>query len=228
MRVEVLPDARALALAAARFVAQAAREAVAARGRCVLAASGGTHPWEMFRAFAAEDVPWSNVHITQVDERVAPAGHAERNWTHLSASLARARLAVSQLHPMPVEDADLAAAADRYAQEMARIAGAASVLDIVHLGLGEDGHTASLVPGDPVLDISDRDVALCGVYQGRRRMTLTFAPINRARCLLWLVSGQRKAEALAKLLAADPGVPAGRVNQERAIVFADRAAAANF
>jgi 6-phosphogluconolactonase len=225
VKIEVFKDPAAVARAAASFIAHAAREAIRERGRCVIAASGGTGPWEMFRVLAAEQVPWPEIDIAQADERVAPAGHSDRNWTHLRESLIdRVAHSPSRVHPMPVEEANLETAAERYTAELAAIAGSPPVLDVVHLGIGEDGHTASLVPGDPVLGISDRDVAVTGVYQGRRRMTLTFPAINRARYLVWLVSGEEKASALEQLLAGSPSVPAGRVNRERAIVFADCAA----
>ena len=126
---------------------------------------------------------------------------------------------------MPVEQADLEAAADAYARTLAVIAGSPPVLDLVHLGLGPDGHTASLIPGDPVLEVRDKDVSTTGVYQGHRRMTLTFPTINRARRVLWLVTGADKAPMLARLMRADASIPAGRINQERATLFADRAAA---
>jgi 6-phosphogluconolactonase len=225
MQIEVLPDAAAVALAAARLVAAEARAAVQARGRFLLAVSGGTTPWEMLKALATEDVPWPVVHIFQVDERVAPAGHADRNLTHLQASLAGAPLAPQQIHAMRVEAANLGAAADEYAAELAALAGSPAVLDLVHLGLGADGHTASLVPGDTGLDVTDRDVAITGEYQGRRRMTLTYPLINRARKILWLATGATKAPMLARLRAADPTIPAGRVRQENALICADRAAA---
>ena len=96
---------------------------------------------------------------------------------------------------------------------------------LVHLGLGPDGHTASLVPGDPVLDITDADVAATGSYHGRRRMTLTFPTINRCRLVLWLVTGGEKAAALVRLREGDRSIPASRVRQDRSLVLADRAAA---
>jgi 6-phosphogluconolactonase/glucosamine-6-phosphate isomerase/deaminase len=166
------------------------------------------------------------VQLFQVDERVAPAGDPDRNWTQLAASLLeRVALAPEQLHPMPVEEPELAAAARRYATTLRSVAGSPAVLDLVHLGLGPDGHTASLVPGDPALAVADADVALAGPYQGRRRMTLTYAALDRARRVLWLVTGADKREMLARLLRGDRSIPAGRVRADAAIAIADRAAA---
>jgi 6-phosphogluconolactonase len=222
--IEVLPDADAVASRAAALIAAQAREAVAARGRFIMAVSGGHTPWQMLRALAGEDVPWPLVHIAQIDERVAPAGDADRNLTHLRESLlSHAPLPPENLHAMPVEDADLEAAAARYADTLRVIAGDPAVLDLAHLGLGPDGHTASLVPGDPVLDVIDRDVALTGVYQGRRRMTLTYPLLNRARRVLWLATGASKTAMFARLSAADPTIPAGRIHAADAVALIDQA-----
>jgi 6-phosphogluconolactonase len=227
MKIEILADADTVARKAAALVAAEARTAAAARGRFLLAVSGGHTPWLMLRALASEDLPWESVYLVQVDERVAPAGHPDRNLTHLRESLLEhAPLPPGQLHAMPVESPDLAEAATRYALTLREIAGAPPVLDLVHLGLGPDGHTASLVPGDPVVDVTDADVALTGLYQGRRRMTLTYPIINRSRRILWLVTGSEKAGPLARLRDGDPSIPAGRVCQDQALVLADRAAAA--
>jgi 6-phosphogluconolactonase len=182
----------------------------------------------MLRALANEDVPWKAVEIVQVDERVAPAGDPDRNLTHLQTSLLEhSPLGPNQIHAMPVESANLETAAASYANSLSEIVGTPPVLDLVHLGLGPDGHTASLVPGDSVIDVSDKDVALTGgPYQGRRRMTLTYPIINRARRILWLVTGSDKCDPLVQLRDGDAAIPAGRVSQERAAVLADRAAAA--
>jgi 6-phosphogluconolactonase len=226
MRMEVLPDGDAASLRGAALIAAEARAAVAARGRFVLAASGGKNPWKMFRALTYEDVPWQKLEILQVDERVAPDGDPDRNLTHLCESLlGHSPLRPEQIHAMPVTDADLEAAAARYAETLVRLAGPGPVIDLVHLGIGPDGHTASLVPNDPVLDVRDRDVALTGVYQNHRRMTLTYPVLNRARNILWLITDETKQDALSRLLKGDPTIPAGRVEADRALVLADAAAA---
>jgi 6-phosphogluconolactonase len=226
VKIEVLIDANAVARKGASIIAAEARAAVAARGRFVVAVSGGRTPWLMLQALAGEEAPWERVHLVQVDERVAPAGHADRNLTHIRESLLeRVPLRPEQVHAMPVEAPDLQAAAARYARTLQEIAGSPPVLDLVHLGLGPDGHTASLVPGDPVLDVTDADVALTGVYQGRRRMTLTYPLLNRSRRIMWLVTGSEKAGMLTRLRDGDPSIPAGRVRRDQALVVTDRAAA---
>jgi 6-phosphogluconolactonase len=225
MKIDVLPDSDAVAREAAKFIAAEARAAVLARGRFLFAVSGGHTPWLMLRALACEPVPWAEMHLVQVDERVAPAGDPDRNLTHIRESLlTRVPLRAEHVHAMPVEAPDLEAAAEGYARLLQEVAGSPPILDLVHLGLGPDGHTASLVPGDPVLDVTDTDVALTGVYQGRRRMTLTYRAINRARRILWLVTGAEKAGPLVRLRAANASIPAGQVRQEQALVLADRAA----
>jgi 6-phosphogluconolactonase len=226
MKIEIFADADAVAQEAAALIAAEARVAVAERGRFIFAVSGGHTPWIMLRNLAREEVPWDQVHLAQVDERVAPPGHPDRNLTHLQESLLEhAPLPPEQFYAMPVESIDLELAAKQYAATLAKIAGSPPVFDLVHLGLGPDGHTASLVPGDPVLEVNDADVAMTGIYQGRSRMTLTYPILNRARRILWLVTGDEKAGMLARLREGDPSIPAGRVNQERALVLADRAAA---
>ncbi len=226
MKIEVYTDADTVARKAAELIAKGARDAVTARGKFVIAVSGGKTPWIMLRDLSQEDVPWKGVHVVQVDERVAPEGDPDRNLTHLRESLLEhAPLRPDQIYAMPVESTSLEAACVRYAQTLAEIAGSPPVLDLVHLGLGPDGHTASLVPGDSVLDVKDADVALTGIYQGRRRMTLTYPTINRSRCVLWLATGAEKAGMLARLQAGDVSIPAGRVGRDHAVVLADRAAA---
>jgi len=226
MKIEVFADDEATARAAAKFIAEEAGAAVAARGLFVMAVSGGHTPWIMLRALASEKLPWERVHVVQVDERVAPAGHPDRNLTHLRESLlAHSPIRTEQIHAMPVESSDLETTARKYALTLNELAGSPPTLDLVHLGLGPDGHTASLVPGDPVLDVTDTDVAVTGVYQGRRRMTLTYPIINRARRILWLATGNEKAGMLARLRQGDRSIPAGRICQDQAVVFADRAAA---
>lgn len=214
--IEILPDPGAVVQRGADVIAEQASEAVAARGRFTLAVSGGRTPWAMFAALYGR-MPWERVTIFQVDERVAPEGDPDRNLTHLLRSLPPGGAA--DVRPMPVEAHDLEAAAAGYAGSLP------DRLDLVHLGLGPDGHTASLVPGDAVLELRDRDVAVTGSYQGRRRMTLTYPTLGRARKILWVVTGADKVDALARLRARDISIPAARVDADDALIVADRAAA---
>jgi 6-phosphogluconolactonase len=214
VQLELLPDAEAAARRGAELIAAAAREAVAERGGCAIAVSGGTTPLPMFAALAHQDVPWDELGIWQVDERIAPRGHEDRNLTHLLASLPRR----ARVHEMPVDGDDdgLDARAITYAS------GLPARFDLVHLGLGDDGHTASLVPGDPVLDVHDRDVAITGMYEGWRRMTLTLPALDEARSVLFLVTGEEKARPLRMLLARDPTIPAARIQAADQLAIVDR------
>ena len=228
MDIEVLADSGSVAERAASVIGECAWEAVCSRGLFILAVSGGHTPWIMLRRLAAAHIPWRAVHIVQVDERVAPRGHTDRNLTQLRESLAGAPLPPDQLYAMPVESPDLEAAAGSYAATLRMIAGEFPVIDLVHLGLGPDGHTASLVPGDAVLDIDNADVGLSGPYQGRRRMTLTYPILNRARRVVWVVTGGEKAGMVDRLLKGDRGIPAGRVSSDRALLLADSPAAGQY
>jgi 6-phosphogluconolactonase len=219
-RLEVFDDVDAVHRRGAEIIADSVNAAIAERGSCGLAVSGGRDPWPMFSQLEDLIEDWTSVAIYQVDERVAPPGSDDRNLTHLIESLSIG--AQGSIKPMPVNDDDLEAAADRYAEQLPD-----GPLDIAHLGVGPDGHTASLVPGDPVLEVTDRRVAVTsGEYQGVRRMTLTFPEINRIRRLLWVVTGEDKVEALKKLIAQDPSTPSGAMRPEgESLILADRAAA---
>ena len=222
MTIEILDNDDLVAKKAASIIADEARKAVTLRGQFILAVSGGWTPWKMLRMLGEEDVPWQEMHILQVDERMAPEGDPDRNLTHLVESLSsRKQILADRIHAMPVEEQDIDAAAAGYADTISRIAGKPSFIDLVHLGLGTDGHTASLVPGDPVLEVNDRDVATTDIYLGRHRMTLTYPLINRARKILWLVTGSEKSSMLQRMLEHDQSIPAGRVSQENALVLAD-------
>lgn len=214
----VCADAVELASSGAAAVVEAARSAIARSGEFTFAVSGGTTPRAMFAVLADRGMPWDSTTIYQVDERMAPAGDPDRNLTHLTEALAGAP---ARILAMPVEDPDPETGARAYARQLP------DRLDLVHLGLGSDGHTASLVPGDTVLDVVDRAVALTGsIYQGHRRMTLTYPALARAGRLLWLISGASKADALSRLLTDDTTIPAGRVHGVASTVMADRDAVA--
>lgn len=222
MKMDVFPDVWAVAKRGGTVIAEEARSSVAARGRFLLALSGGKTPWKMLQALAKESVPWDQVHVFQVDERVAPEGHPDRNLTTLrEILLSLTPLTEEHIHAMPVEEEDLTAGAAHYGETLRAWGGTPPVLDLVHLGLGADGHTASLLPGDPVLAVTDRDVAITEPYFGRPRMTLTFPTINRARKILWVVTGVDKGPMLKRLQNADPTIPAGRIQQNNALLLTD-------
>jgi 6-phosphogluconolactonase len=230
MKIEVLANDDAVAKAAAGVIAAAAREAVAARGLFTLAVSGGKTPWAMLRDLASEEVPWSRVHVFQIDERIAPEGDPDRNLTHLHESLlGNAPIPKENIHAMPVNEEDPFEGAREYERTLQELCGNPPVLDMAHLGLGPDGHTASLVPNDPVLEVADHDVALTdpvNLYQNRRRMTLTYPMINRSRKILWLATGAAKIPMIVRLKAADHSIPGGRIAQGNALLLTDTAAAA--
>lgn len=225
MPTEVLADAGAVAWRAAGLVADRARAAIAARGRFVVAFSGGKSPGEMLCQLAKADVDWTKVFVAQVDERIAPIDSRHRNLTQLRARLVEAvQIPPRQILAMPVERTDIAVAVQDYAQRLGEIAGVPPVFDLVLLGLGTDGHTASLVPGDAALDVSDADVAVTASYMGWRRMTLTVPAINRARGIVWLVTGADKSAAVRRLLNGDQSIPAGRISCASALLLVDQAA----
>ncbi len=226
MRIDVAECNEAAGQHAAGLIADGLRVSIARRGRACLALSGGRTPWPMIAALARQRLPWRRVHLFQTDERMVPPDSPRRTFAHLQDTLIdRVKLQAEHVHAMPVDEDDLAAAALRYETVLARAAGTPPVLDLVHLGLGADGHTASLVPADPVLDVAVADVAVTGPYQGDRRITLTYPALNRAAAIVWLVTGSAKAEALRRLVAGDTSIPAGRVRRDGAIIVTDRAAA---
>lgn len=219
IELEVAGDEKAASRRAAELIATAGAEAAAERGRFAFAMSGGRSPWAMLAILGESDeMPWDKTELFQVDERVAAPGDEARNLTHMVLGLSMDHQAA--LRPMPVTQRDLDGAARDYEAQLP------DRLDLVHLGLGPDGHTASLVPGDPVLEVTDRRVAMTETaYQGHRRMTLTYPALNEARQIVWLVTGPDKVEALQKLLKGDESIPAGRVRNENMMVVADEAAA---
>lgn len=225
-RLEVFPSPELFDRAAA-VVADAMQRRIAEEGRCAIALSGGSTPAPMFRRLAAAEIDWSVVDVFQVDERVAPAGHPDRNLTLIQRDLCGHIPDGDglRLHPMDVTTHRLDAAAVAYAEILEHVCGRPPVIDVAHLGLGADGHIASLVPDDPVLDVRDRWAALTRSYRGYVRMTLTYPVLDDARLVVLLVEGEDKAEALAAVLNGDRDLPAGRLAASDVIVLADPAAA---
>lgn len=225
MRTDIVPT-ESLPTQAAEHIAAVLRAAIEARGRASVAFSGGSTAGRLFAALTEADVPWSAVDVLQVDERVAPEGDPERNLTALRERLLdHVPLPEERLHAMPVDAPDLEAAAGDYAGLLHDLAGRPPRLDLVHLGLGTDGHTASLVPGSPLLAETSRSVAVTERYRGRRRMTLTLPVLSQARQVIWYVNGAIKAPMVRRLVDGDRGIPAGRVERSRARLLLDPLAA---
>jgi 6-phosphogluconolactonase len=214
MQIVVVDDAAAAASLAADMVARRIRSAVRLRGSACIAVSGGTTPAAMLAHLAQMDLPWPAVTVLQVDERVAPDGDPDRNVTMLSALSSTA----AHVLPMPVTAADLRRAAARYASRLP------DRIDVVHLGMGADGHTASWPPGDPVIDALAR-VAMSGPYQERVRMTLTPPVVNAARFRLVLATGGSKRPPLQRWLAGDRTLPISRVRRTGTVLVVDAEAA---
>jgi 6-phosphogluconolactonase len=225
MKTEIFPQAGDVAEAAAAYLAQQITTTLATKSTFSMAISGGRTPWEMLKILAKADLTWQRVNLFQVDERVAPDGHADRNLTQLFQAIAGTPM-VTQLRifPMPVLAADLEEGCREYTQVIHEVTEGKG-LDLIHLGLGIDGHTASLVPEDGVMEVQDRLVACTqNTYQGRIRMTLTYPLLNSAKQLLWIVTGSEKQEMVKRLLQQDPSIPAGSIRQENALLLVDQAA----
>lgn len=225
MQLRRYPEPEAAAAAAAACVGRLLSTATTARGRSSLALSGGHTARFLLDALARQPLPWHALTVFQVDERVAPPGQPSRNLTGLQTRLLiHAPPDWAGLRAMPVELC-LRRAAAEYAEQLDRAAGRPPVLDVVHLGLGADGHTASLVPDDPVL-AAVNDVAVTGVYRGHRRVTLTYPCLARARHRVWLVTGADKAPVLAALMRGDRRLPASGLAGLKGTCYLDEAAAA--
>ncbi len=228
MKTEIFPSADQVAEGAAAYIEQLIRETLVRKKSFSMAISGGRTPWEMLKILSKASLPWTRVNLFQVDERVAPDGHADRNLTQLFQVIEGSPL-VNRLRifPMPVMAEDLDTASQDYAKLIHEITEGEG-LDLIHLGMGSDGHTASLVPGDGVLDVNDREVGCTKqLYQGRIRMTLTYPLLNSAKRILWIVTGAEKQEMVQRLLKRDTSIPAGSVNQANALLMVDQAAFGN-
>ena len=231
MNVEVLVDGEALAERAVELLVASAARAIDERGQFVWAVSGGSTPRRMLQLLSERrDLDWSRTHLFQVDERLAPDGDPDRNATMLQTELLTdtflAHNTPAGIWLMPVTANDSVAAAAEYAETMDALAGTPVVFDLIQLGMGGDGHTASLIPGDPIVDVIDRDVAISQEYQGRLRMSFTWPVLDRAKELLWVIGGESKQDAVRLFLDSDSSIPATLPTQARATVLLDQAAAA--
>jgi 6-phosphogluconolactonase len=210
--------------AAAAFIAECLRHAVKERGLATLAVSGGRSPWGMFERLADESVDWNRVHVLQVDERIVPLDDKARNWSHFLQGCLAERIPQENQHPMPVEE-DAELAVGRYSATLLQWAGVPPQLDVVHLGIGEDGHTASLFADDVLLEDRRHWVGVSRVYEGHRRLTLTLPVLNSARTIVWFAVGARRRDVLKRLRDGDQAIPAGHVQRDRAVAFTDADAA---
>lgn len=223
MKIESHPDSLQVAENAAKYLEQKILGSIKEKGSFSMAISGGKTPWQMLKILTKAPLPWNRVNIFQVDEREAPDGHPDRNLTQLFKTLEDTGIITKvNIFPMPVVAENLEAACKEYADTIQEITGD-GVLDLVHLGMGADGHTASLIPGDQVCEVYDKDVAMTfGPYQGRMRMTLTYSSINRAKEIFWVITGDEKKEMVQRLIQKDQNIPAGKVSQENAFLITDQ------
>jgi 6-phosphogluconolactonase len=226
MKTEIFSNSEEVAKRAAEFLEEKIRETINTKGSFSMAISGGRTPWEMLKFLSKAHLRWNKINIFQVDEREAPDGHPDRNLSQLFKAIQDSGVETKvNIFPMPVTAENLEEACEDYSKIIYEVTGD-GILDLIHLGMGSDGHTASLIPGDQVCEIEDRDVAMTlAPYQGRMRMTLTYPIINRAKEILWVVTGEEKAEMVEKLLISDPSIPAGNVNSSNAVLLLDKVAA---
>lgn len=226
MKLEVLPNTELIAKRSAAVIAEHARSAFAARGCFLLALSGGRSARTMLRTLGKEEVPWGGVHILQVHERIPRLGSVGKSFSQLREVLLEdTPIHPEHIHPMPVRSSNVCDGLQRYVRTLERLGGCAAILDLVHLELFADGHTASLLLDDPVLRVYDQDVAVTAPHQGWRHMTLTYPIINRARQILWIAAGNGKDRALFQLENADPSIPASGVRSQRSLILTEPAAA---
>lgn len=260
--LEVTPSGR-WAGRAAEILGAAVADAITRRDRCLLAISGGSTPTPVFAELAQLDVDWPSVTILQVDERIVPLDSSSRNlmvqrnllghlgctWLPLPVDdllALRGRPPTDQDHPRPITSETAGPILDEFAARLIDLAGDPPVLDVVHLGLGSDGHTASLLPGDPLVHELRRYVGLTGLYSGSpptttqaaaaldrgtmrpttQRVSLTRPVLDRARMVLWLVNGADKADVVRRLVDGDMSIPAGLVHAAHSVVVSDTDAAA--
>lgn len=227
-RIEVVKDLEALSFRAAEVVADRIRQS---QGPFRLALSGGSTPQGCYRDLARlHQVPWERVEIYQGDERFVPHDDPKSNYRMIRQCLLHA-IGPRGIFAMPADGAP-EDAARRY-EELLRQQYGAGILaegrplfDLQLLGLGDDGHIASLIPGQPVLE--DRAHWVAEVPHGREetRITLTYPALESSRLMLFLVSGARKHDALVRARAGDPSIPAGRLRPQGEVVWlVDRAAA---
>ncbi len=225
MKIIGAPSGDHVARAAARVFVDLAADAIERRGTFVWAVSGGSTPRRFLDQLAKSDrIDWPRIQLFQVDERVAPDGTETRNDTMIREHLADLS-PIGNYAPMPVVTDDLPREASAYQVAIEEAAGQPAVLDLVQLGLGADGHTASLVPDDSSLDTVDRDIDLTGPYAGARRMTMTYPLINRARHRLWIVTGAAKRSVLTQMIGRDPTLPASQVTTVETTLITDAFAA---
>ncbi len=223
--LDVLPDPDALARHAAELMLAAAR---ATDGPFTVALSGGSTPKRLYQLLATLPFPWERTHWFWGDERFVPPDDPASNYRMTrEALLSHVRVPADHIHPVPTVGLTPHDAATRYESTLrAILAPERPLFDVVLLGLGTDGHTASLFPGKPMLEERDRWVGATDDPQGAPRITLTYPALESSRETLFLVAGADKKERLREVLAGDRRLPAARLQPQGALRFlADRAAA---
>jgi len=205
--IEVLTDKAALVARALVLVLEKANSAIAERGVFTIALAGGSTPKPLYEALAQQDLPWDQIQVLWGDERYVPADHPDSNeGMARHAWLQHVPIPVTNIHPMPTDEADPNRAAERYEQELQQLfqvpPGSLPTIDLILLGIGDDGHTASLFPQTAALKIQDRLITV-GNKDGQPRITFTAALINQARCVMFMVTGASKQAALAEIFAVD-------------------------